>query len=114
MDWRLQVLLDPTVVVDLCGDRDGHGVSVLAAGKLPWPAVERRHTETTSCKGWAFNQVIGDFIFMKQLHEGSVPWAAPGLWVCTGRWFKVISKGSGTTHLLETGTFPPAPFPPTA
>lgn len=37
---RLQVLLDATVVVDLCGDWDGHRVSVLAAGKLPWPAME--------------------------------------------------------------------------
>lgn len=41
---RLQVLLDPPVVMDLCRDRNGHGVSVLAAGKLPRPAVERRQS----------------------------------------------------------------------
>lgn len=41
---RLQVLLDPPVVMDLCRDWNGHGVSVLTAGKLPRPAVERRQS----------------------------------------------------------------------
>lgn len=113
MIGRLKVLLDPPVVMNLRWDRNGHGMSVLAARKLPWPAVERRHTKKASCKVWAFSQVIGGFIFVKQPYTGSIPLAALGLWVYTGRQFKVISKRSGTTNLLKTGTFLPARFPPT-